>query len=137
MKQKIKDILHISALICLALVVLYIIIGCFCTSSNKIIKQDSNYLYVKEYTLYNRDSSIVRYKADKIYNGVIVDKDRRSSYHGVPGKGGHHSTSYYVTVQFNGTTQTFKSGNLYRKYNKGDKVRVKEVWYPGHNITVL
>ena len=103
----------------------------------EIIKQDSNYLYVKEYTLYNRDSSIVRYKADKIYNGVIVNKNRRSSYHGIPGKGGHHSTSYYVTVQFNGTTQTFRSSNLYRKYNKGDRVRVREVWYPRHDIIVL
>lgn len=136
-KNLISQVLFGILLTILTIGILYLLIGCIRTNPDKVLERNAEYILVKEYKWNNRDSVIYKYPADKIYTGVVINKERTSRYVGVPGKGGHHSTSYYVTVQFNGTTQTFRSSNLYRKYNKGDKVRVREVWYPGHNITVL
>ena len=68
-------------------------------------------VFVKEYKWNNRDSVIYKYPADKIYNGVIIDKERTSRYVGVPGKGGHPDVDYYVTIKFN--NQIFKTDDYH------------------------
>ena len=117
--------------------ILYFFIGCIVTNPDKIIEQNSEYIIVKEYKLYNSGSTINRYPADKIYDGIVIDKERHSRYVGVPGKGGHPQILKYITVQFNGRTLRIESSSLYNKYNECDKVKVKEVWYPRHDIIVL
>ena len=129
--------LYVTVLVALASGILYLFIGCIVTNPNEIIEQNSEYIIVKEYKLYNSGSTINKYPADKIYDGVVIDKERHSYYVGVPGKGGHYQTHTHVTIQFNGETLRIQSSSLYNKYSEGDKIKVKEVWYPRHDIIVL
>lgn len=136
-KNPILQILFGIWLTILTIGILYLLVGCIVTNPNEIIEQNSEYIIVKEYKLYNRDSVIYKYPADKIYTGVIINKERTSRYVGVPGKGGHPDIDYHVTIKFN--NQIFKTDDyqLYHKYNKGNNVKVKEIWYPRHKIIVL
>lgn len=134
MTRKVKYGLLITILI---LGITYLIIGCVRTNSDKVLEKNAEYILVKEYKWNNRDSVICKYPADKIYTGVVIDKKRTSYYVGVPGKGGHPQTRKHVTVQFNGRTLQIESSSLYSKYNEGDRIKVKEVWYPSHDIIVL
>lgn len=130
-------LLYAAVLVSLASGILYLFIGCIVTNPNEIIEQNSEYIIVKEYKMYNSGSTINKYPANKIYDGVVIDKEKHSQYVGVPGKGGHPQIRKYVTVQFNGRTLRIESSSLYNKYNEGDKINVKEVWYPRYDIIVL
>lgn len=135
-----KDKLHIAFLILLGSVftigIGYLLVGAIRTKPDQILTRDSESIIVKEYKWNNRDSVIYKYPADKIYTAIVIDKERYSRYVGVPGKGGHSSTSYYVTISGNDTKYRIQSSSLYHKYDKGSRVKVKEVWYPRHNVTV-
>lgn len=137
MKECWLKALYVTVLVALVSGILYLVIGCIVTNPNEIIEQNSEYIVVKEYKLYNSGSTVNKYPSDKIYDGVVIDKDKHSYYVGVPGKGGHPQTRKHVTVQFNGRTLQIESSSLYNKYNEGDQIKVKEVWYPRHDIIVL
>lgn len=137
MKEFWLKTLYVTVLVALVSGILYLVIGCIVTNPNEIIEQNSEYIVVKEYKLYNSGSTVNKYPSDKIYDGVVIDKDKHSYYVGVPGKGGHPQTRKHVTVQFNGRTLQIESSSLYNKYNEGDQIKVKEVWYPRHDIIVL
>ena len=136
-KNSISQILFGLLLTILTIGILYLLIGCIRTNPDKVLERNAEYILVKEYKWNNRDSVIYKYPADKIYTGVVINKERTSRYVGVPGKGGHPDVDYYVTIKFN--NQIFKTDDyqLYRKYNKGNNIKVKEVWYPKHKIIVL
>ena len=89
-----------------------------------------------EYSLYDLDSTIYKYKADKTYVGTISYKDKSSHFVGVVGKGGHRKTHYNVTIKFNNIETKEDDIDLFRKYNIGDKVQVTESWYPRHKIII-
>ena len=135
-----KDKLHITFLILLGSVftigISYLLIGAIRTKPDQILSRDSESIIVKKYKWNNRDSVIYTYPADKIYTAIVIDKERHSRYVGVPGKGGHPSTSYYITISCSNGRHRIQSSNLYHKYDKGNEVKVKEIWYPRHNITV-
>ena len=111
------------------------------------VEIDRIIMYFKPYYTYFNDSDKIesRFKKysytslrdDEINTGIVIDKERTSRYVGVPGKGGHPDVDYYVTIKFN--NQIFKTDDyqLYHKYNKGNKIKAKEVWYPRHKIIVL
>lgn len=133
MKSKIIKLIGV----CLFLgLFIYWILGFIRMKPDQILSKNSEYIIVKEFTWNNRDSCVYRYKSDKIYTAIVIDKERHSRYVGVPGKGGHSSTSYYITISGNNTQHRIQSSNLYHKYDKGNRVKVKEVWYPRHNVTV-
>lgn len=133
MKSKIIKLIGV----CLFLgLFIYWIVGFVRMKPDQILSKNSEYIIVKEFTWNNRDSCVYRYKSDKIYTAIVIDKERHSRYVGVPGKGGHSSTSYYITISGNNTQHRIQSSNLYHKYDKGNRVKVKEVWYPRHNVTV-
>lgn len=133
MKSKIIKLIGV----CLFLgLFIYWIVGFVRMKPDQILSKNSEYIIVKEFTWNNRDSCVYRYKSDKIYTATVINKERHSHYVGLPGKGGHTSTSYYITVVGNNTEHRIQSSNLYHKYNKGDRVKVKEVWYPRHDVTV-
>ena len=136
-KNSISQTLFGALLTILTIGILYLLVGCIKTNPDKVLERNAEYILVKEYKWNNRDSVICKYSADKIYNGIVIDKKRTSRYVGVPGKGGHPDVDYYVTIKFN--NQTFKTDDyqLYHKYNKGNNIKVKEVWYPRHRIIVL
>lgn len=137
MKEFWLKTLFIVVLVALVSGILYLFIGCIVTNPDEVIERNPEYIIVKEYNLYNSGSTINKYPVDKIYDGVVIDKERHSRYVGVPGKGGHHQTHKYVTVQFNGRTLRIESSSLYNKYNEGDQIKVKETWYPRRDIIVL
>ena len=131
-----KNYLYCIGAIVLIIIIFYLIIGYTNTNPDVIISKDSETILVKEYKWNNSDSCINKYPADKIYQGLIVNKRKYSRYIGIPGKGRHRTTSFYVVILYNNDEHTIKNFNLYHKYNKGDQVTVKEVWYPHHDIII-
>ena len=79
----------------------------------------------------------IRINPDKIYTGVVINKERISRYVGIPGKGGHPDVDYYVTIKFNNQIFKINDYQLCHKYGKSNNIKVKEVWYPKHKIIVL
>ena len=122
-----------------ALVILFgwLIYGGIITKENVIVKRTSDYIYVKKYSLYNRDSTIYKYPATKIYQGVIQNKRRSSNFVGVPGKGGHFQTNYRTTVSYNNEHHTFTGSSIYHRYKEGDKVKVRVTHYPYYSIDIV
>lgn len=118
------------------ILVIIIVIGEVCNTPNRIIENSTDYIYVMEYSLYDLDSAVYKYKATKTYDGVIINKEKNSHFVGVVGKGGHYVTDYNLIIKFNNTTIEQDDINLFEKYNKGDKVKVIESWYPYHNIKI-
>lgn len=111
-------------------------VGEICNTKNRIIKKTQDYIYVMEYSLYDLDSTVYKYKTTKTYVGTISKKYKSSHLVGTLGKGGHIVTRYYVTIKFNNTETKKNSQKLFCKYNIGDKVQVTESWYPHHKIII-
>lgn len=132
--MKILKIFGISVLVTLFGLLIY---GGIITKEDVIVKRTSDYLYVKKYSLYNRDSTVYKYPATKIYQGVIQNKRKSSNFVGVPGKGGHYRTSYRTTVSYNNEYYTFTGSSMYHKYKKGDKVKVRVTHYPYYSIDIV
>ena len=122
-----------------ALVILFgwLIYGGIITKEDVIVKRTSDYLYVKEYSFYNKDSTVYKYPATKIYQGVIQNKRRSSNFVGVPGKGGHFQTNYRTTVSYNNEHHTFTGSSIYCRYKEGDKVKVRVTHYPYYSIDIV
>ena len=117
----------------IALVVLFLGATVF-RPRNVLMRETDEYLYYKEYTLFGLDSAYYKYHKPIEYEGVVSDKRRSSHFVGVPGKGGHHKTTYKTTVSYNGKTYTYSGSWVYNNYKKGDKVIVTETFYPEYKI---
>ena len=59
------------------IIAILVIIGEICNSKDKIIKETPDYLYVMEYSLYNMDSVVYKYKKTKTYNGIVIEKNKK------------------------------------------------------------
>ena len=117
---------------------IYLGIGVIVSNPDVIIRETADTIYVKQYGIYNKDSVVRVFKQHKIYEGVVIDKHKHTNFVGIPGKGGHTQTTYRTTIKYNGeTTYNHNGRNFYNKYNEGDKVRVKEFWYPYHDVKIL
>ena len=133
-----KNYLYYIVITILVIAIFYLIIGCINTNPDVIISKDSKTILVKEYKWNNSDSCIHKYPADKIYQGIIVNKKKHSRYVGMPGKGGHRSTSYYITILYNDNEHTIRDRNLYHKYNKNDQITVIRCHkLGGNNNTII
>ena len=122
--------------ICIGIII-YLIIGCIIQNKDVLVKEDSEYLYYKEYTLYNRDSAVYKYHKPIIYDCVVVNKRKSGGYVGVPGKGGHPVVHYYTTFEYNGKRVEEGGGEYYDRFNVGDKLKVKEIFYPHYRIEYI
>lgn len=122
--------------ICICIII-YLIIGCIIQNKDVLIKEDSEYLYYKEYTLYNRDSAIYKYHKPIIYDCTVVNKRRSSGWVGVAGKGGHPVVNYHTTFEYNGKRVEEGGGEYYDRFNVGDKLKVKEIFYPHYRIVYI
>lgn len=118
------------------IIAVIIAVGEICNTENRIIKRTPDYIYVMEYSLYDLDSTLHKYKTTKTHIGTVSNKNKNSYFVGVVGKGGHYETDYDVTIQFNNVEIEENNRELYDKYNIGDKVQVSESWYPYHKIIV-
>ena len=137
MKDQIISSLIITAVVVITITLGYFITGAVISKPDVIIKQTSDLLYVKQYSLYNRDSTVRVFNAPKIYDGVVTHKHKHSHYVGVPGKGGHHETSYHIEFSYNGKYYRGSGSRLYNQFERGDRVKIRESWYPYHNIEIL
>lgn len=132
-----KTFVKILVISAISTLFIWLVYGGIVTKEDVIVKRTSDYLYVKKYSLYNKDSTVYRYPATKIYQGVIQNKCRSSHYVGVPGKGGHFIPNYRTTVSYNNEQHTFTGSNIYRRYKEGDKVKVKVKRYPYYSINII
>lgn len=130
--DKLFKIVSITSII----IAVIIAVGEICNTKDRIIKRTPDYIYVMEYSLYDLDSTVYKYKTTKTYVGTISDKDKSSHFVGIVGKGGHRKTHYNVIIKFNNTEIKEDDRELFRKYNIGDKVQVTESWYPRHKIVI-
>ena len=117
----------------LSLLFIWWISGFIVAKSDVVINTTPDYLYVRQYSWYNKDSAIYKYKTPKTYPGVVIHQNRYFS--GVPGKGG--STKYKTTVKYNNTKHTFSGYTIYSKCTEGKKVQVHESWYPYYKIDLI
>jgi len=100
-----------------------------------LVKQDTEYLYYKEYEWFNLDSAIYKYHKPIIHKGIVIDKYTRSHFAGVPGKGGHYVKNYHVVFKFSNQTEDEDRGSsFYDYFNKGDNVEITEKFYPYHEL---
>lgn len=122
--------------ICIGIII-YLIIGCIVQNKDVLVKEDSEYLYYKEYTLYNRDSAVYKYHKPIIYDCVVVNKRKSHGYVGLAGKGGHPVTYYYTTFEYNGKRVEESGSEYYNHFNVGDKLKVKEIFYPHYRTEYI
>ena len=122
--------------ICIGIII-YLIIGCIVQNRDVLVNEDSEYLYYKEYTLYNRDSAVYKYHKPIIYDCVVVNKRKSGGYVGVPGKGGHPVVHYYTTFEYNGKRVEEGGSEYYDRFNVGDKLKVKEIFYPHYRTEYI
>ena len=118
------------------IIAVIVAVGELCNTKDRIVKRTPDYIYVMEYSLYDLDSTVYKYKTTKTYVGTISDKNKSSHFVGVVGKGGHFVTNYNMKIKFNNTEVTKDDSELFNKYNIGDKVQVTESWYPYYKIII-
>ena len=112
----------------------YVCVGAVKRKPNVILKEDSEYLYVRKYTLYNKDSCVYQYHKPIIYKGVVT---YTSSHHaGIPGKGGHWV--YSTHIEYGDHEEHVENGSdYYHKHKEGDTIMIKVSFYPWLKITPL
>lgn len=133
MNKELK-ILYTIFIIGLITLVVLLLGGTVFRPRNVLMRETDEYLYYKEFTLFGLDSAYYKYHKPIQYDGVVSDKSKSSHYVGVPGKGGHHQTTYETTISYSGRTYTHSGSWVYDHYNKGDKVIVTETFYPRYKI---
>ena len=106
------------------------------TPNDVLVKEDTEYLYYKEYRWWGMDSCTYKYHKPIYSIGKIIDVDEWRHVVGVAGKGGHWETKTTITISFDGKTykDSYNEWICSHKYHIGDKVKVIEVFYPRHNI---
>lgn len=114
--------------------IMYLLIGIIQANPDVLVKEDTEYLYYKEYEIYNRDSCIYKYHKPIIYDGEIVNK--YSHIQGVPGKGGHWVYNTYIKYG-NDKEYVESGGSFYSRHEIGDKVKIKVEFYPYKKINLI
>lgn len=105
--------ISILAIICLLVAITYVVVGAIERSPNTIIKEDTEHIYVKKYSLYNKDSCVYKYHKPIIHKGVIINKSTR--FVGLVGRGGHRVFRTYI------------------KYDNKEYTELGYVYYNKHN----
>ena len=113
---------------------LYVLIGGIVRKRNVLVKETTEYVYYKQYGIYNKDSCVYKYHKPIIYDGKVV---RRSiSFVGLVGKGGHYV--YRTHIEYNNTEEYIELGfSYYDKHKEGDDVKVEVTFYPYEKVKTL
>lgn len=111
------------------------------TPADKVVKEDSEYMYITQYSVYGLDSTTTKYHKSVQYEGKVVSKKISKRFIGRAGHGGHWNTNTYITVEFNNRTyeENYSNWGLVSdiKLNEGDCVTVIESFYPSHEIKII
>ena len=111
------------------LIFITIIVGFIVTKSDIIVKENSEYIYVKRYTLFNIDSVTYKYHKPITYTGTVIKKEIR---HSIAGK--VWSTRYLLHIRYDNTEKKIRLfyQSDYKKIKENDKIEIKETYYPQH-----
>ena len=112
-------------------------IGLLIKKPNVLVKETSEYLYYKEYEIYNLDSAIYKYHKPIIYNGTIVKRYTTSHFVGVAGKGGHYQKNYHLIVSYGNKHYEETSSSMYNRFYLGEDVKVVETFYPRYKVDII
>jgi len=106
------------------------------TPRDVLVKEDTEYLYYKEYSWWGLDSCYYKYHKPIYSEGKVIDVDEYRHIVGVIGKGGHWETRTTIIISFDNKTykDSYSEWHSSHKYHKGDKVKVLEKFYPRHEI---
>jgi len=112
------------------------------TPNDVLVKEDTEYLYYKEYRWWGMDSCTYKYHKPIYDNGIVRNVTRSQHMVGVIGKGGHWNSDFVIAICGENKTYTYKDeifGLVFTHpiYHKGDKVKIIETFYPRHNIEYL
>ena len=112
-------------------------VGFFSKPKDVLVKEDTEYIYYKQYSIFGYNYSINKFHKPITYDGKVIKKNRNSHWMGCPGKGGRMVTDYTLVIEFNGKTHKFDekySMSIYNSCNKGDNVKVTEYFYPKYKV---
>jgi hypothetical protein len=113
---------------------LYVLIGGIVRKRPVLVKETTEYVYYKQYSIYNKDSCVYKYHKPIIYDGKVVR--RRRNFVGLPGKGGHYA--YRTHIMYNNTEECIELGFIYYdEHKEGDDVKVKVTFYPYEKVETL
>jgi hypothetical protein len=127
-----------SGLIMAIIIILVIVIGfsgIVVKHRDVLVKQDTEYLYYKEYEWFNLDSAIYKYHKPIEYEGIVIDKHTGSHFVGIVGKGGHRVTDHYITFKFGNNIKEENDIYLYDKFGLNEHMTVIEKFYPYYEIS--
>ena len=126
-----------SGLIMTIIIILVIVIGfsgIVVKHKDVLVKQDTEYLYYKEYEWFNLDSAIYKYHKPIKYEGIVINKRKGSHVVGVVGKGGHIVTDHYITFKFGNNVKEENNIDLYNNFRLNEHMTVIEKFYPYYEI---
>ena len=127
----------LTLLILLGIALISLIIGAIVQKKDVLVKETSDYLYYKEYTIYNLDSTIYKYHKSITYNGIITKKYKSSRFVGVPGKGGHRVTDYHLVISYNNKGYEESNSTVYNRFQLNENVKVVETFYPEFRVEII
>ena len=127
----------LTLLILLGIALISLIIGAIVQKKDVLVKETSDYLYYKEYTIYNLDSTIYKYHKPITYNGIITKKYKSSRFVGVPGKGGHRVTDYHLVISYNNKGYEENNSTVYNRFQLNENVKVVETFYPEFRVEII
>lgn len=127
----------LTLLILSGIALIGLIIGAIVQKKDVLVKETSDYLYYKEYTIYNLDSTIYKYHKPITYNGIITKKYKSSHFVGIVGKGGHRVTDYHLIVSYNNKGYEESNSTIYNRFQLNENVKVVETFYPEFKIEII
>ena len=127
----------LTLLILVGIALISLIIGAIVQKKDVLVKETSDYLYYKEYTIYNLDSTIYKYHKPITYNGIITKKYKSSRFVGVPGKGGHRVTDYHLVISYNNKGYEESNSTVYNRFQLNENVKVVETFYPEFRVEII
>lgn len=116
---------------------IYFFLGLVFKSNPKILKETDEYIYVKEYTLWDNDSTIYKYHQPIEYKGIVTHKRKGGHFAGVAGKGGHHVTDYYIGFEFDNKKVEINDREIFEKFEDNERIKVIETFWPRHKYDYL
>lgn len=126
-----KSFVQLIIIIAVVFAITYAFIGVVVRKPDVILKEDPEFLYVRKYTLHNRDSVVYKYHKPITHKGVVT---RRSL--GVR-MGGNQYVSWTRITYSGGKTHKVPGYIYYKKHRVGDTIRLVEIFYPTHEIQAL
>jgi hypothetical protein len=133
MKEKIFRTIFIFGVVSAIGVVGWYLLGNIVRNSDQIVEQTTDSLYVKQYTLYNRDSIVSVYKKPQQFVGVVSKKLKTTQFSIVSGT----KETVYTIITYKDKTFETRNRSIYNEYNKGDLVTIEESWYPQHTLKII